>query len=144
MSTATAPIVLTAPTVSTVAPATDEAPRYRVSVRALCEFTAKVGDLDLRFTPTPTAQEGIAGHAIVAARRGEHYQTEVALAAEHGALLVRGRADGYDPQQHLLEEVKTYRGQLSRACSHAICEMRWPQKAGWQGARQGWWWCHQP
>ena len=32
---------------------------YRVSVRALCEFTAKVGDLDLRFTPSPTALEGI-------------------------------------------------------------------------------------
>jgi hypothetical protein len=29
------------------------APRYTVSVRALCEFTAKQGDLDLRFTPTP-------------------------------------------------------------------------------------------
>ena len=30
------------------------------------------------------------------------------------------------------------------ACSHSICEMRCPQKAWWQGARQGWWWCHQP
>ena len=26
---------------------------YSVAVRALCEFTAKVGDLDLRFTPSP-------------------------------------------------------------------------------------------
>lgn len=34
---------------------------YRIAVRALCEFTAKVGDLDLRFTPSPTALEGIAG-----------------------------------------------------------------------------------
>ena len=32
---------------------------YSVAVRALCEFTAKVGDLDLRFTPSPSAQEGI-------------------------------------------------------------------------------------
>ena len=38
---------------------------YQVAVRALCEFTAKVGDLDLRFTPSPTAQEGMTGHAIV-------------------------------------------------------------------------------
>jgi DNA excision repair protein ERCC-2 len=30
-------------------------PRYTVAVRALCEFTAKAGDLDLRFTPSPTA-----------------------------------------------------------------------------------------
>ena len=44
---------------------------YRVAVRALCEFTAKVGDLDLRFTPSPTALEGIAGHAQVTARRGD-------------------------------------------------------------------------
>ena len=28
---------------------------YTVAVRALCEFTAKAGDLDLRFTPSPTA-----------------------------------------------------------------------------------------
>ena len=45
------------------------AARYVVAVRALCEFTAKQGDLDLRFTPSPSAQEGIAGHAVVAARR---------------------------------------------------------------------------
>ena len=90
-----------------------EGTRYTVSVRALCEFTAKQGDLDLRFTPTPTAQEGMAGHALVASRRGESYQREVSLAGEHGPLQVRGRADGYDPARTLLEEVKTYRGQLA-------------------------------
>ena len=31
-----------------------------VSVRALCEFTAKHGDLDRRFTPSATALEGLA------------------------------------------------------------------------------------
>ncbi|MBF9267357.1 hypothetical protein I4I83_25940, partial [Acidovorax cattleyae] len=41
---------------------------YAVAVRELCEFTAKQGDLDLRFTPAPTAREGMAGHAAVAAR----------------------------------------------------------------------------
>jgi Rad3-related DNA helicase len=82
-------------------------------VRALCEFTAKQGDLDLRFTPSPTAQEGIAGHAVVAARRGEHYRSEVPLEGDFGLLHVRGRADGYDPDQNLIEEVKTYRGQFS-------------------------------
>jgi Rad3-related DNA helicase len=79
-------------------------------VRALCEFTAKQGDLDLRFTPSPTAQEGIAGHAVVAARRGDNYQSEVALEGDWGPLHVRGRADGYDPDQNLIEEVKTHRG----------------------------------
>ncbi|WP_130909085.1 hypothetical protein, partial [Pseudomonas antarctica] len=70
---------------------------YSVAVRALCEFTAKVGDLDLRFTPSPSAQEGIVGHRTVASRRSTHYQSEVALEGEYQQLKVRGRADGYDP-----------------------------------------------
>ncbi len=91
-----------------------EPTRYRVAVRALCEFVAKQGDLDLRFTPTPTAQEGIAGHALVASRRPEWYQSEVSLSGQHGLLMVSGRADGYDPRSNRLEEVKTHRGSLER------------------------------
>lgn len=88
--------------------------KYTVAVRALCEFTAKTGDLDLRFTPSPSAQEGQAGHAVVAARRrGSHYQAELSLAGDYKHLSVRGRADGYDTAQNLLEEVKTFRGELS-------------------------------
>jgi Rad3-related DNA helicase len=91
-----------------------EAGRYVVAVRALCEFTAKAGDLDLRFTPSPTAQEGIAGHRTVASRRGADYQAEVSLSGDYRNLRVRGRADGYDPTRNQLEEVKTYRGELDR------------------------------
>ncbi len=87
---------------------------YSVAVRALCEFSAKVGDLDLRFTPSPTAQEGIEGHRRVAASRGADYESEVPLAGEYQSLKVRGRADGYDPLRNRLEEVKTHRGDLSR------------------------------
>ncbi|MGJ7547983.1 ATP-dependent DNA helicase [Pseudomonas alloputida] len=87
---------------------------YRVAVRALCEFSAKVGDLDLRFTPSPTAQEGIEGHRRVVARRAAGYEVEVALEGEYQGLLVRGRADGYDPAANRLEEIKTYRGDLAR------------------------------
>ena len=86
--------------------------QYVVAVRALCEFTAKHGDLDLRFTPSPSAQEGMAGHALVASRRGGAYQSEVSLEGDYKTLKVRGRADGYDPEQNHLEEVKTYRGDL--------------------------------
>ncbi|MFC5458973.1 ATP-dependent DNA helicase [Massilia niabensis] len=86
---------------------------YVVAVRTLCEFTAKQGDLDLRFTPSPTAQEGIAGHAVVQGRRGDRYQAEVSLSGDYGPLHVRGRADGYDAAHNLLEEIKTYRGLLS-------------------------------
>ncbi|RXU65459.1 ATP-dependent DNA helicase [Pseudomonas protegens] len=87
---------------------------YRVAVRALCEFSAKTGDLDLRFTPSPSALEGMLGHRTVAARRNPDYQSEVPLEGRYGELLVRGRADGYDPAQNLLEEIKTYRGDLAR------------------------------
>jgi len=83
-------------------------------VRALCEFSAKVGDLDLRFTPSPTAQEGIEGHRRVVARRAAGYEAEVALEGSYQGLQVRGRADGYDPVANRLEEIKTYRGDLAR------------------------------
>ena len=85
---------------------------YTIAVRALCEFTAKVGDLDLRFTPAPTAKEGIAGHARVAASRGTGYQAELKLEGLYRGLRVRGRADGYDATRHRLEEIKTYKGRL--------------------------------
>jgi DNA excision repair protein ERCC-2 len=86
--------------------------KYTIAVRALCEFTARHGDLDLRFTPSPTALEGMAGHATVAARRAPPYQSEVSLSGEFKHLIVRGRADGYDPARNQLEEIKTYRGSL--------------------------------
>ncbi|WP_322043191.1 ATP-dependent DNA helicase [Paraburkholderia sp. J67] len=85
---------------------------YTVAVRTLCEFTAKRGDLDLRFTPSPDASEGRAGHAAIAARRPAGYETEIALSGTFGTLTVRGRADGYDPARRRLEEFKTYRGDL--------------------------------
>ena len=76
----------------------DKTRRYVVAVRALCEFTAKQGDLDLRFTPSPTAQEGIAGHAVVASRRGDNYKSEVTLEGDWGLLHVRGRVQCGSPR----------------------------------------------
>jgi DNA excision repair protein ERCC-2 len=87
---------------------------YTVSVRALCEFTAKAGDLDRRFTPSPTAQEGMEGHATIAARRRAGYEKEIVLEGDYQDLRVRGRADGYDPTTNQLEEFKTHRGNLER------------------------------
>ncbi|SAK64310.1 DNA repair helicase [Caballeronia hypogeia] len=89
-------------------------PAYTVAVRALCEFTAKQGDLDLRFTPTPSAQEGVAGHVTVTNRRPAGYQKEISLSETYGPLCVRGRADGYDPALNRLEEIKTHRGKLEK------------------------------
>jgi DNA excision repair protein ERCC-2 len=85
---------------------------YTVAVRALCEFAAKQGNLDLRFTPSPTSQQGIAGHQTVAARRSATYRREVSLSATFKHLIVRGRADGFEAELPLLEEVKTFKGDL--------------------------------
>ncbi|MFL6705935.1 MAG: ATP-dependent DNA helicase [Paraburkholderia graminis] len=87
---------------------------YIVAVRAMCEFTARRGDLDLRFTPAPTSLEGMAGHVTVAGRRASGYESEMTLTATHRNLTVRGRADGYDPAANRLEEIKTHRGDLDR------------------------------
>ena len=88
--------------------------RYTVSVRALCEFAAKAGDLDRRFTPSPTSQQGIAGHRSVAARRSGSHRCEVPAEGAYEELVVRGRADGFDLERGWLEEVKTFSGDLDR------------------------------
>lgn len=112
--------------------------KLEVAVRDLCDFTARAGDLDLRFTPAPTALEGMAGHAVIARRRGDDFEHEVPLTASHAGLTVRGRADGYDPRTRRLEEVKTYRGDLdalrdnqralhraqARVYAHMLCASR--------------------
>nr|WP_307719443.1 ATP-dependent DNA helicase [Massilia cavernae] len=119
---------------------------YVVAVRALCEFGAKQGDLDLRFTPSPTAAEGIAGHALVTGRRGAGYRTEVSLSGDHGPLHVRGRADGYDPDTNTVEEIKTYRGDLAsmpgnhrhlhwaqvRVYGHLMCRQLGLERSTWR------------
>ena len=124
--------------VEDAAPGRAPATRYSVAVRALCEFTARAGDLDSRFTPAPSGLEGMAGHAAVTARRGSDYETEVPLSGLHENLLVRGRADGYDPAANQLEEIKTYRGRLesvrdnhraahwaqARVYGHLLCQAR--------------------
>ena len=106
-----------------------------VSVRNLCEFAAKVGDLDLRFTPSPSAQQGREGHQLVASHRPPGHEAEVTLTGTYNAtaisaataagsegdvaaqpdntLRVSGRADGYDPPTNRLEEVKTFRGSVT-------------------------------
>lgn len=105
---------------------------YTVAVRELCEFTAKSGDLDLRFTPAPTALEGIAGHAAVAARRGAQYQAELTLAGDYGALHVRGRADGFDAARGCLEEIKTFKGRLERQPAvHRVLHWAQAKIYGW-------------
>ena len=100
--------------------------RYRVTVRTLCDFTAREGDLDHRFTPAPSSREGIAGHALVARRRGEGYEAELPLSASFEGLTVGGRADGFDPASNRLEEIKTHRGRLERMAANQRA-LHWAQ-----------------
>ncbi|WP_148861383.1 ATP-dependent DNA helicase [Marinobacter fonticola] len=86
----------------------------RVAVRTLCEFAARRGDLEHRYTPAPSSEDGIAGHGKVQDRRGPHYEREWRLSGECAGLILSGRADGYDPLTNRLEEIKTHRGDLSR------------------------------
>lgn len=99
-------------------PAATHAPSWTVSVRALCDAVARHGDLDHRFNPSPTAEQGQAAHQAVARRRPAGWRAEVPLAARldvaGGQLHVRGRADGVDDTARCLEEVKTCRGDPAR------------------------------
>ena len=115
----------------TQVPTPDDA-TYSVAVRELCEFAAKSGDLDLRFTPSPTAEEGMQGHRTVAARRGSGHRTEVALSGRYAELIVRGRADGYDADRGVLEEVKTFKGELERQpANHRALHWAQAKVYGW-------------
>lgn len=103
----------------TTPPAVDTDALPRVSVRALCAFGARTGDLDHRFAPGPSAREGMAGHATVSARRSPGHEREVVLAGVCAGLQVHGRADGFDPATNRIEEVKTHRGDIAHLGEHA-------------------------
>lgn len=106
-----------------------------VSVKALAEFAAKSGSLDRRFTPGPSALEGIEGHKQVRFRRGANYQTEISLKIHYEGLMIRGRADGYDLNSNCLEEIKTFYGDFARIPDNH-------QKLHWAQAKlYGWMFC---
>jgi DNA excision repair protein ERCC-2 len=84
-----------------------------VSVGELVAFCHRAGDIDHRFRPSPTAEQGVAGHQRVYRRRGETYRSEYPVEYCHLQgdlrLRLRGRADGYDAAAALVEEIKTCR-----------------------------------
>jgi DNA excision repair protein ERCC-2 len=114
------------------------AAQFTVAVRTLCEFTAKQGDLDLRFTPAPTAMQGMVGHLEVTGNRdSQHYQREVTLCGSYQQLRVRGRADGYDERLNRLEEIKTHRGRLERMpANHRVLHWAQAKVYGWLMCQQ--------
>lgn len=114
------------------AEATEAAPLGAVAVRALCDFAARSGDLDLRFTPSPSGADGVAGHTEVTGRRGAGYQRELPLCSHWGGLRVQGRADGWDASARRLEEIKTHRGDAALiAPNHRALHWAQAQVYGW-------------
>lgn len=90
----------------------------KVAVRTLCEFAARHGDLDFRYTPAPSSEEGIAGHQAIQSKRGYGYKSEYSLTGKALGMELSGRADGYHPHKNRLEEIKTHRGDVSRIRPH--------------------------
>lgn len=84
-----------------------------ITVRDLVSFCHRSGDIDHRFTPSPTGVQGVAGHQRVYRRRGQSYRSEYPVDYRHIVgdlqLRLRGRADGFDPAAALVEEIKTCR-----------------------------------
>ncbi len=84
-----------------------------VAVRDLAAFCHRSGDIDHRFAPSPTGVEGVAGHQRVYRRRPASYRSEYPVSYRHAegdrVLLLRGRADGYDAERGVVEEIKTCR-----------------------------------
>jgi len=106
-----------------------------VAIKTLVEFAAKSGSLDRKFTPSPSGQEGIEGHKRVTATRSKTYQTEIGLSITYGDITFRGRADGYAPDTHCIEEIKTFYGDVQ-----LIPENH--QQLHWAQARcYGWMYC---
>lgn len=111
---------------------TDTTPLQTVSVRALCAFGAKAGDLDFRFVPAPSAQEGVAGHLLVQGRRDAGYEREVSLSLVFEGLHVRGRADGFDAERLRVEEIKTFRGEFAAIrANHRTLHWAQAKTYGW-------------
>ncbi len=85
-----------------------------IAIAELVRFCHRSGDIDQRFNPSPTGRAGrgrTPAHLLPAARRPT--AANMASTTEHQEpglqLTLRGRADGYDPQQGLVEEIKTCR-----------------------------------
>jgi hypothetical protein len=126
---------------------------YSIAVRALCEFTAKTSAISTCASPRPhLPMEGMAGHRTVASRRSDGLSKPKSRskACLPASLKVKGRADGYDPAQNCLEEIKTYRGDLSKqpANHRATCIGRRLKVYGWLMcqrpaglSRSIWRWC---
>ncbi|MFK7976464.1 MAG: ATP-dependent DNA helicase [Halioglobus sp.] len=91
----------------------EDTPTLSIAVADLARFCHRTGDIDHRFKPSPTGAQGTAGHQSLYQQRPASYISEYAVEHKHVtkdvSVTLRGRADGYDPEQNILEEIKTCR-----------------------------------
>lgn len=92
-----------------------------VSVRDLAAFVHRRGDIHYRYTGSTTALEGIGAQRRAQPER-EGYRREVPVAASvtvNGvALSIRGRIDGIDDGDGVIEEYKTTRSEVTALHAH--------------------------
>jgi DNA excision repair protein ERCC-2 len=104
--------------------------KLTVAVADLARFCHRSSDIDQRFKAAPTGAQGVAGHQRVYARRPASYRSEYAVTYQHCEpglqLTLRGRADGYDAEQGLVEEIKTCRS-APDAIPEAVAQLHFAQ-----------------
>lgn len=108
-----------------------DAPRdTSISVRELASFVHRSGDIHYVYDRTTKATEGIAAQKRYQKRQDPAWQREVAVSqtVQFGTLnlTVRGRADGYNQDDSVVEEFKTTRTDVARLHQH-IGELHFAQ-----------------
>ena len=99
------------------------ATRLKIAVRALAQLTCRTGDIHFRFDESTESQEGIDAQKRIQRTRPSTYQREASVKAswheDDVDLELIGRADGWDPQEGIVEEFKTSRMEPQRLFAHA-------------------------
>ena len=107
-----------------------EPPAIAVGVRQLAASVHRRGDIHYRYESAATAAEGIAAQRRAQHGRPESHLREVPVTAtvrEHGmALTVRGRIDGLDRTEGVVEEFKTTRADIDGLHEH-LGGLHWAQ-----------------
>ena len=96
--------------------------RLALAVRQLAQLTCRSGDIHFRYDDSAESHEGIALQKRLQRDRPPSYQREATVKGvwRNGdvELELSGRADGWDAQQHLVEEFKTTRADPERLFTH--------------------------
>ena len=97
--------------------------RLKLAVRTLAQLTCRSGDIHFRYDDSTDGAEGIAAQKRQQRDRPSSYVREATVGGVWRGgdveLELTGRADGWDPAQHVVEEFKTTRNNPARLFAHA-------------------------